>query len=141
VLAQAIVTYNACIMSPTELLAEALRIAREGDPEKAAQLLRDARAHSPLPESHLSLLFQLVSKNGANAEAIEVAGAGLDGAKTVLARSTWALRRGLAYLERQRRDAALSDLQLVLKLKANEGHTEQALAGLLRVAQLGKTKQ
>jgi tetratricopeptide (TPR) repeat protein len=128
-------------MTTMAILEEALRLSREGDVEAAAQLLRDARAQGPLPDAHLSLLFQLVSRRGVTDEAIDIATVALDAAKASFARSTWALRRGLSHLERGTRDDALADLQLVLKLKANEGHVEQARSALLRVAQLPKPKK
>lgn len=122
------------------LLDRALALSRDGDAEGAAQLLRDERERGPLPDAHLSLLFQLVTKRGVTEEALELATAALDAAKTPLQRSTWALRRGLGHVERGDRDAALADLQLVLKLKANEGHTDQARAALLKVATLPQKK-
>jgi hypothetical protein len=120
------------------LLEEALKLSRDGDVDGAAAMLRAARAAGDANEACLSLLFQLVSKRSVPDEAIEIAGAGLALAKTPVARSNWALRRGLAHLERSERAAALVDLQLVLKLKANDGHVEQARAALLRVAALKK---
>lgn len=123
-----------------KLLEQALALSRDGDVDGAAAVLREARAHGPLSDAHLSLLFQLVTKTGISDEAFDVADAALSQAKTPIARSMWAMRRGLAHLERAQRDQALADLQLVLKLKANDGHVEQARAALLRVAQLPKRK-
>lgn len=127
-------------MSPTALLERALALSREGDADGAARLLRDASAGGPLPDAHLSLLFQLLTTRGTTEEALDLASTALEAAKAPLQRSTWALRRGLGHLERGARDAALADLQLVLKLKANEGHSDQARAALLKVAQLPKKK-
>jgi hypothetical protein len=107
---------------------EALRLSREGRVAEAAALLRGATG-----DAERSLLFQL--SNDA-AERIDVATQALADARTPYARSNWALRRGLLHLDRAERDAALADLQLVLKLQANEGHVEQARVALLRVAQL-----
>lgn len=117
------------------VLEDALRLSREGDVDGAARLLRDARAAGPLPDAALTLLFQLVTPDD---EAVALAGEGVDGARTDLARSGWALRRGLLHLARAHRDMALADLQLVMKLKAHEGHVDQARVALLRVAQLPK---
>lgn len=120
------------------LLADALARSRDGDVEGAADLLRAARRAGPVGEAHMSLLFQLIARRTVDDEAFEVASAGLKLAGTPVARSTWALRRSLLHLERGARTEALADLQLVMKLKANEGHMEQARALLLRVAQLPK---
>ena len=121
-----------------KLLDAALALSREGDVDGAVSLLRDARATAPLADPCLSLLFQLLTKTSVSDEALDVASTALSQAKTPIGKSTWAMRRGLAFLERRERDKALLDLQLVLKLKANDGHLEQARAALLRVAQLPK---
>ena len=110
-------------------LDEALRISRSGDVAGAIELLR---ASEPT-QAHLSLLFQLVS---APEEAIEIASAALALAKLPMAKSTWALRRGLLHLEKGHRDQALNDLQQVLKLRASEEQQTQARQALLRVAAL-----
>jgi hypothetical protein len=120
------------------VLEDALAKARDGDVDAAASLLRAARAAGPVGDAHLSLLFQLVTKTAATDEGLEVATAALSSATTPSSKSQWAIRRGLCHLERGNRDAALADLQLVMKLKANEGHVEQARAALLRVATLPK---
>jgi hypothetical protein len=113
-------------------LEEALQLSRDGRVEEAATKLREAGAST---EAERSLLFQLSSDGD---EKLVLAGAAIESAKTPLQRSNWALRRGLLHLERLERDAALADLQLVLKLKANDGHVEQARVALLRVAQIPK---
>ena len=132
--------YAAILFERTRLLVsvsmavvdDALRLSRSGDVEGAIALLRAD------PVTHATLLFQLLTKNGVCDEAIELAGRALDDAKQPIARSTWALRRGLAYVERGKRNEAVKDLQLVLKLKANDGHVEQARVALLRAAELPK---
>jgi hypothetical protein len=113
-------------------LEEALHLSRAGRVEEAAKKLREG---GPSTEAERSLLFQLSSDAD---EKLALASTAIEGAKTPLQRSNWALRRGLLHLERLERDAALADLQLVLKLKANEGHVDQARTALLRVAQIPK---
>jgi thioredoxin-like negative regulator of GroEL len=141
VLSQAVHAYNRLVSTEALwLLDEAMRLAREGDVEGACNLLREARAAGPAPDALSSLLFQLVSRRGVTDEALDVASAALAAARTPAARSTWALRRGLGHLERGQREPALADLQLVLKLRANPDHVEQAGAALLRVAQLPRKR-
>ena len=125
-------------MATPEILDEALRLSRSGDVEAAANLLREVRAGGAPSDAHLSLLFQLVTKTSASDEGVDVATEALSMAKSPVSKSGWALRRGLLYIERGERSGALADLQLVLKLKANEGHVDQARAALLKVAQLPK---
>lgn len=122
----------------TDPLHQALRLSREGQVDEAADVLREARTRGPLSDAALTLLFQLLTRRGPSDEALQVASAALEVAKSPVARSNWALRRGLLHLEREERSAALADLLLVQKLKANEGHGEQARAALLRVAALKK---
>ena len=116
-------------------LEDALALARTGNVDGAIQLLQ---AVTPKNEAHLSLLWQLMTTTGVPDEALEVADAGLALTKSPVTRSTWALRRGLLHLERGRREPALADLQLVLKLRANDDHQTQARAALLQVAALKK---
>lgn len=125
-------------MAGATLLDEVLALARAGDVDAAADVLREARRNGPLGEEHLSVFFQLTTKLGPTDEALEVCAEALTLASRPLARSNWTLRRGLLLLEREDRAGALADLQVVLKLKANEGHVEQARAALLRVAALPK---
>jgi hypothetical protein len=125
----------------TSILDEALRLSREGDVDGAANLLREARAaQGALNDAQASLLFQLVTKLDATDEGLEIASAALLTARSPLAKSQWAMRRGLLHIERGDREEALADLQVVMKLKANEGHVDQARAALLKVAQLAKKK-
>lgn len=114
-------------------LEDALALSRAGDVEGAVALLR---AVEPKGEAHLSLLWQLVTMKETPDDALAIADAGVAVAKTPIAHSTWALRRGLLHLEKGRRDAALADLQTVLKLRANDDQQAQARAALLRVAAL-----
>lgn len=109
-------------------LEDALDLSRRGDVDGAIRLLREVAAKG---EAHWSLLWQL-------APDLEVADAGCALAKTPLAKSTWALRRGLLHLESARKAEALADLQLVLKLRVNDDHQTQARAALLQVAALKK---
>lgn len=125
-------------MADATLLDEVLALARAGDVDAAADLLREARRNGPLPEEHLSVFFQLTSKRGPTDEALELCAEAIAMVTRPLARSNWSLRRGLLRLEREDRAGALADLQAVLKLRANEGHVEQARAALLRVAALPK---
>jgi hypothetical protein len=107
-------------------LEDALDLSRRGDLDAAIRVLREV---APKSEAHWSLLWQL-------APDLEVADAGCSLAKSPIARSTWALRRGLLHLEHNRKEPALADLQLVLKLRANDDHQTQARAALLQVAAL-----
>ena len=113
-------------------LTEALTLSRDGKVDEAAALLRALPA---LDDAARSLLFQLSSDID---EQLRLAADAIEMAKGPVPRSNWLLRRGLLHLERSERAPALADLQLVLKLKANEGHVEQARAALLRVASLPK---
>ena len=119
-------------------LDDALQLSRAGDVAGAVSLLRGVRAGGVATNAHLSLLFALVTMNDAADEALEIAGAAFHLAKLPIARSTWALRRGLIYLDKGHRDHALKDLQLVLNLRASEEQHTQALQALLRVAALKK---
>lgn len=123
-------------MAGATLLDEVLALARAGEVDAAAEVLREARGNGPLAEEHLSVFFQLTSKRGPTDEALAICAEALALDLRPLARSNWTLRRGLLCLERQERARALADLQAVLKLQANEGHVEQARAALLRVAAL-----
>ena len=125
-------------MAGATLLDEVLILSRAGEVDAAADLLREARRNGPLPEEHLSVFFQLTSKRGPTSEALELCAEALAAASRPLARSNWALRRGLMLIELEDRAGALADLQSVLMLRANEGHVEQARAALLRVAALPK---
>lgn len=107
-------------------LDDALDLSRRGDVEGAIRVLREVPTKS---EPHWSLLWQL-------APDLEVADAGCALAKTPIAQSTWALRRGLLHLEHKHKKEALADLQRVLKLRANDDHQTQARAALLQVASL-----
>ncbi|OGQ09084.1 MAG: hypothetical protein A2138_12710 [Deltaproteobacteria bacterium RBG_16_71_12] len=125
-------------MAAATLLDEVLALARAGDVDAAADVLREARKNGPLAEEHLSVFFQLTTKRGPTDEALELCAEALAVASRPLARSNWALRRGLLRLELADRAGALADLQAVLRLSANEGHVEQARAALVRVAALPK---
>lgn len=125
-------------MPAATLLDEVLELARAGDVDNAADLLREARRNGPLAEEHLSVFFQLVSKRGPTEEALELCAEALTVASRPVARSNWSLRRALMRLELSDRAGALADLQAVLELRANEGHVEQARAALLRAAALPK---
>jgi hypothetical protein len=107
-------------------LEDALDLSRRGDVDAAIRVLRDVTSKG---EAHWSLLWQL-------APDLDVANAGCGLAKTPIAQSTWALRRGLLHLEHKRKKEALADLQLVLKLRASDDHQTQARAALLQVAAL-----
>lgn len=107
-------------------LEDALNLSRQGDVDGAIRILR---AIEPKSEAHWSLLWQL-------APDLDVANAGCALAKTPIARSTWALRRGLLHLDARRKQPALADLQTVLKLRANDDHQAQARTALLQVATL-----
>ncbi len=124
--------------APVGALEDALALSRDGDVAGAADVLRQAQRAGPLPDAALSLLFQLVTKTAPTDEGLAVATTALEAATTPRARSQWAVRRGLLRVERGDRAGALADLQWVMKLKANEGHVEQARAALLRVAALPK---
>ncbi|MBI1946444.1 MAG: hypothetical protein HYS27_12150 [Deltaproteobacteria bacterium] len=125
-------------MAAATLLDEVLALARAGEVDAAAELLREARRNGPLAEEHLTIFFQLTTKRGPTEEALELCAEALTLASRPLARSNWSLRRGLLRLELSDRAGALADLQAVLRLAANEGHLEQARAALLRVTMLPK---
>ncbi len=109
-------------------LEDALDLSRRGDVDAAIRVLREVSSKS---EAHWSLLWQL-------APDLDVANAGCALAKTPIAASTWSLRRGLLHLENKRKQAALADLQQVLKLRASDDHQSQARAALLQIAALKK---
>ncbi|MCC7070606.1 MAG: hypothetical protein IT383_04745 [Deltaproteobacteria bacterium] len=125
-------------MANATLLDEVLALARAGAVDAAADLLREARRNAPLPAELLSLFFQLATKRGPCEEGLELCAEALTLAARPLDRSNWLLRRALLQLELGDRANAQADLLAVLKLRANEGHLEQARAALLRVAQLPK---
>lgn len=125
-------------MADATLLDEVLALARAGEVDAAATLLRDARRNGPLPEEALSVFFQLTTKRGPSEEALELCAEALTVAARPVARSNWLLRRALLRLELADRANALADLQAVMMLRANDGHVEQARAALVRVAQLPK---
>lgn len=126
-------------MAAATLLDEVLALARAGEVDAAAELLREARMNGPLAEEQLSVFFQLTTKGGPNEEALELCADALAVVTRPIARSNWSLRRGLLRLELSDRAGAAADLLAVLKLRANEGHIEQARAALVRVAGLPKT--
>jgi regulator of sirC expression with transglutaminase-like and TPR domain len=117
---------------------EALACARAGDVDGALAILREEEQAGRVDDALVALLFALLSARERQQEALEVAHMGFARAQEPLARSTWALRRGLLYAELGERSGALADLQLVLKLKASEPHLEQARRALLKVAALKK---
>ncbi len=125
-------------MAGATLLDEVLTLARAGEVDAAADLLREARRNGPLPEEHLTVFFQLTSKRGPTDEALALCAEALALVARPVARSNWSLRRGLMLIELGDRGGALADLQVVLTLGANEGHVEQARAALVRVAALPK---
>lgn len=110
-------------------------MARTGEVLAAIGVLEEARA-AGLSEAERSLLFQLLSSKEMFRDAISVATEALTHAQRPMARSNWLLRRGLLYVEVSDRERALLDLLEVQKLRANEGHLEQARAALLKVAQM-----
>lgn len=112
-------------------------MARTGDVLGAVALLEDARA-TGLSEAERSLLFQLLSSKELFRDAISVATDAVNAAERPLPRSNWLVRRGLLYIETNDRDRALADLLEVQRLRANEGHLEQARAALVKVAQMKK---
>ena len=118
--------------------AEALQLSLVGDVVGALALLRAARDNGPLDESALSLLFNLLHDGGPSAEVIAVCGEGLALAKRPIAVSTWHLRRGLLHIEARRREEAVKDLLVVLKLKVSEDHRARAQKALLQAAELPK---
>jgi hypothetical protein len=124
----------------TTILQEALALARAGDVDGAIALLREARSTRALSDGERTLFFQFLGARALLDEALEVATEAVEVGGTTLMRSNWTLRRGLLFLELAQRDDALKDLLLVQKLKANEGHLEQARAALLKVAQLPRKK-
>lgn len=124
-------------MSTPSLLDRALELARTGDVNGAVTLLEGARS-AGLSESERTLLFSLLSSKERFREAIDVATDALAPAPKPFSRSNWLLRRALLLIEVSERERALVDLLEVQKLRANEGHLEQARAALPKVAVLKK---
>jgi len=122
----------------TTTVEQALAHARRGEVDEALAILRREEREGRADERLLTLLFALLSARERNGEALEVAGVALARVTAPVARSTWALRRGLLHLAAKARAEALADLQLVLTLRANEGHQEQARKALSLVAALPK---
>lgn len=111
----------------------ALSLSREGDVDGALEILNRLADEGALSLEGESLRFLLLRRKGLDEDALKVASACLEAATEPLARSTWALRKGLLCVELQRKKEALGALQEVLRLRASEDHEAQARRALLDV--------
>ena len=120
-------------MTDQSKLDAALAASRAGDARGALALLLDEDGPPPEDEAELSLIFMLLKRLGELSRALDIATTCLERATSPEAQSTWHLRRGLLHIDADQRDAALADLQAVLRLGVNPHHCAQVRASLARL--------
>lgn len=123
-------------VAETKKLFEALRRSQSGDVDGAIVLLEELATEGAPSADALGLHFMLLMRAGRTSCALELCGVALEHLEDPLARSTWLLRRGLMYVERERKNEALDDLQQVIILDASEDHQLTARQALLRISGL-----
>jgi tetratricopeptide (TPR) repeat protein len=118
-------------------LQQALWLSRRGDVEGGIEILEAAGNMGALSMDAVGLHFMLLVRIDRRQEAVDVCSAAIVRFDDLpLHKSKWLLRRGLLYVELERRDEALADLQSVLTMGANEDHQATARATMLKVADL-----
>lgn len=121
-------------MAQVKKLFEALQLSQTGDVDGALRVLEDAGEEGALSADGLGLQFMLLMRAGRSDEALDVCTVSIERFDKPLARSTWLLRRGLMYVDRERKRPALDDLQRVIMLDASDDHQRTAREALLRLA-------
>ena len=123
-------------MSITELLVTASNRSKRGDIRGALSMVQTWQENNPdLEDPNVDgLRFMLTRALGDKEQAIEIANQRLNHEQSKLSKSTWLLRRGLLYIEKEDGQNALADMNEVLRLGTNEHHLRQARVGLLRIA-------